>query len=106
VALKDLVLERQSTGQRVHPVLRAYFGWGIGSLILWSVTLFAAGIGVICAIAFCYSLLKPVVGPARHEVLTKPEHPPRVAAACFSSHRNCDTSSQASAGNAFYQLVI
>ena len=45
LALRDLVLERRSKGQRVHPVLRAYFCWGLFSVVLWCVTGFAAGIG-------------------------------------------------------------
>ena len=62
LALRDLVLERRSGGQRVHPVLRAYFSGGLVSLILWCVTGFAAGIG---GIIFYYSFLSPGVGPAR-----------------------------------------
>jgi len=61
LALRDLVAERRSRGQRVHPVLRAYFSSGFVSLILWSVTGFAAGIG---GIVFYYSFLSPGVGPA------------------------------------------
>ncbi len=52
LALKDLVQERLSSGQRVNLLLRAYFAWGLGSLLLWSVTLFAAGIGSIILIGF------------------------------------------------------
>jgi hypothetical protein len=61
LALRDLVDERKGRGERVHLVLRAYFAWGIGSLILWFVTLFAAGIG---GIIFYYAFLSPGVGRA------------------------------------------
>jgi len=62
LALRDLVLERRSKGQRVNPVLRAYFGWGLVSLILWSVTVFAAG---FVGIVFYGIFLVQRVGPAR-----------------------------------------
>ncbi len=64
LALRDFVKERQTRGLHVHPVLRAYFSpgiWGIASLCLWVVTLFAAGIG---GIVFYYSFLSPGVGRA------------------------------------------
>jgi hypothetical protein len=61
LALRDLVLERRLRGQRVHPVMRAYFSWGVVSLVLWCVTVFAAG---IAGIVFYYSFLSPGVGPA------------------------------------------
>jgi hypothetical protein len=61
LALRDYVLERRSRGLRVHPMLRAYFSWGIVSLLLWVVTLFAAGIG---GIVLYYSFLSPGVGRA------------------------------------------
>jgi hypothetical protein len=60
LAVRDLVLERRSSGQRVNPVMQAYFCWGVASLILWFITLFAVGID---AIAFYYSFLSP--GPGR-----------------------------------------
>jgi hypothetical protein len=60
LALSDLVLQRRMMGQRVHPLLRAYFSAGIFSLILWSVTLFAVG---LAGIVFYYSFLSP--GPGR-----------------------------------------
>src|SRR5262245_11871071 len=44
LALSDLVLQRRMMGQRVNPLLRAYFSAGLLSLLLWSVTLFAAGV--------------------------------------------------------------
>jgi hypothetical protein len=61
LALNDSVVERQARGQRVPFILRAYYGWGPVSLILWFVTIFAAG---IVGIVFYYSFLSPGVGPA------------------------------------------
>jgi hypothetical protein len=61
LALRDLVDDRRRRGERVHLALRAYYGWGIASLILWFVTLFAVGIG---GIIFYYSFLSPGVGRA------------------------------------------
>lgn len=36
--LKDVVERRCAAGQAVNPMLRAYFGWRIWSLLLWFVT--------------------------------------------------------------------
>lgn len=36
--LKDVVERRCAAGQAVHPIIRAYFGWRIWSLLLWFVT--------------------------------------------------------------------
>jgi len=63
LALRDLILERQARGQRIHPVLRAYFSSGLVSVFLWSVTGFVAGIG---GILFYYAFLSPGVGSAAH----------------------------------------
>jgi hypothetical protein len=60
--LRDVVMKRRSRGERVHLVLRAYFSWGLVSLILWCVTVLAAGIGgLILADAF----MSPGAGRAR-----------------------------------------
>ena len=61
LALRDLVQERKSKGERVPWYLWIYFDLGIVSLLLWSVTLFAAG---IAGIIFYYTFLSPGVGPA------------------------------------------
>jgi hypothetical protein len=60
--LRDLVAKRRVRGEHVHPVLRAYFCWGVASLILWCVTLFAAGIGGIILVA---AFSSPTAGRAR-----------------------------------------
>jgi hypothetical protein len=62
VALRDFVSERIVHGLRVHPVLRAYYSWGLGSLLLWVVTGFVAAIGGIIVYG---SLLMPRTGPSR-----------------------------------------
>jgi hypothetical protein len=54
--LRDLVMKRRARGERVHLLLRAYFASGLVSLILWCVTVLAAGIGaLIVADAFMSS---------------------------------------------------
>lgn len=47
LSLKDVVKRRLNDGQSVNLVLRAYFGWGIGSLLLWVVTIFFGTIGIL-----------------------------------------------------------
>ena len=40
LSLKDVVTRRQRNGERVSPVLRALFGWGIVSLVIWFAAVF------------------------------------------------------------------
>jgi hypothetical protein len=47
LTLRDRVQERLSKGEHLPLELRAYFGWGVGSLILWAVTIFVGGIAAI-----------------------------------------------------------
>jgi hypothetical protein len=62
LAIRDRVLDRLSRREHVNIVLRALFSSGVLSLLLWSVFLFAAGIG---AIVLYHTFLSPGVTQAR-----------------------------------------
>jgi hypothetical protein len=55
LALGDHVRDCRSRGLRVNPVLKAYFAWGIGSVILWIATALVAAIGGLF-VYFYYSV--------------------------------------------------